>query len=722
MKKIWILLVVAAFAVGCSDKADEQGGDTPNQLSLSAETLTFLVDGTSVDGNNPVTVTSDGDWRIVGYESWCTPSATSGKSGDKVTFAVAENPANDARSAIYTFIRGNQAAKLTVSQLQNSVFDPILGTSYTVSSFQQTMTILVRTSFDFTPEIDVPWIADADVEQTRGVETRFLRFLVDVNEDYSDRTGKITVTDVEGVTHELVINQNQKHAILPSQKLYDVEASGGTITVSFQSNVDYTVSLSGYSWITEQTDQTRALTPSQKTFRIAESTQTRQGQIIVKYSPTDGAPALADTILVAQRAGQPVKIAVPDDAFRYFLRKNDYVLSKPGEEMCEMTAKGAGLTSMSCERLNIASLKGIEGFTSLTSLTCGRNDFTELDLFANTALTKLNCTYGMVRTLNMENCGALTVLTLTCNPLEELILSPTAPIAFLGLTALRDISSTVYSSKLKVVAPKITTLNCYTNRLTELDIAGCPALTNLSCYSNQLTHLDISANTKLKVLDCYKNQFQTLDMTANTALTTLACYDNQFEVLDLSANTALTALTCYNNQLKALDMSANTALTALTCYNNQLKTLDVSANTKLKTLDCHTNQLETLDVSANAALTTLYCYDNQFNALDITGCPALTDLGCYNNQLKALDVSANIKLQTLNCYENQLEALDVTTNTALTRLDCNTNSLKTLDVSTILRLSRLFCDKNPDLLTLYMAQNQTIYLLTKDEHTEIIRK
>ena len=81
-----------------------------------------------------------------------------------------------------------------------------------------------------------------------------------------------------------------------------------------------------------------------------------------------------------------------------------------------------------------------------------------------------------------------------------------------------------------------------------------------------------------------------------TALTTLYCYSNQLTTLDVSQNTALTYLNCNNNQLTSLDVSNNTALTSLSCYLNHLTSLDVSSNTVLTTFNCFDNQLTSLDV------------------------------------------------------------------------------------------------------------------------------
>ena len=171
-------------------------------------------------------------------------------------------------------------------------------------------------------------------------------------------------------------------------------------------------------------------------------------------------------------------------------------------------------------RGTLTSLQGIEYFESLTKLECSYNQLESLDVSANTALTELYCLY---------------------------------------------------------------------NQLTSLDVSANTALTELYCLSNQLTSLDVSANTALTVLDCSSNSLTSLDVSANTALTELWCGYNQLTSLDVSANTALTTLWCYYNQLESLDVSANTALMVLECDDNQLTSLDVSANTALTFLECEDN-------------------------------------------------------------------------------------------------------------------------------------
>jgi Leucine-rich repeat (LRR) protein len=142
-------------------------------------------------------------------------------------------------------------------------------------------------------------------------------------------------------------------------------------------------------------------------------------------------------------------------------------------------------------------------------------------------------------------------------------------------------------------------------------------LSSLKCYSNQLTSLDISNNIYLTALRCQSNQLTSLDVSQNTALNSLFFYSNFLTSLDVSANTALTYLYGHSNQLTSLDVSQNTDLYFLKCENNQLTSLDVSTNTALQHLHCYSNQLTSLDVSNDTALIGLHCQDNQLTSLDL---------------------------------------------------------------------------------------------------------
>ena len=124
----------------------------------------------------------------------------------------------------------------------------------------------------------------------------------------------------------------------------------------------------------------------------------------------------------------------PDKAFRDWILEQDY--GKDGKltkaEISEVKIIIVLGTS------NIASLKGIEYFTSLAMLFCDDNQLTSLDVSKNTELTGLCCSYNQLTALNVSKNTALTAL------------------------------------------------DCSNNLLTVLDVSKNTALTELYCYNNQI--------------------------------------------------------------------------------------------------------------------------------------------------------------------------------------------------------------------------------------------
>ena len=69
----------------------------------------------------------------------------------------------------------------------------------------------------------------------------------------------------------------------------------------------------------------------------------------------------------------------------------------------------------------------------------------------------------------------------------------------------------------------LSSLSCFSNHLTSLDVSGCAALWKLICRNNQLTSLDVTQNKVLWGLDCSNNALTALDLSQNTVLENLSC-------------------------------------------------------------------------------------------------------------------------------------------------------------------------------------------------------
>lgn len=463
-------------------------------------------------------------------------------------------------------------------------------------------------------------------------------------------------------------------------------------------------------------------------------------------------------VLTIKAEAEDKELDIPDANFKKYLL-----------EHCDMNGDGR-LTLSDAEKWNssesnkkfnisnqnISSLKGIEYFTTLTSLYCSGNQLTTLDVSNNTALTELYCVKNQLSTLNLGSNTALTSLNCSKNQLTTLIVNHNTSLKELRcsdnkLTTL-DLSNNTVLTLLWCGDNQFSTLDisnntalenlsCDNSKLTSLDISNNTALSNLTCSNNQLTVLDVCNNTNLESLMCDRNQLTTLDISNTTALKGLYCHRNQLTIIDISnntalvelycsnnplyfldlskntaltwlvcENTALTELNCSNTQLKTLKASNNTALTKLNCEKNKLTTLNVSNNTAMTELRCSNNQLTTLNLSSNTTLTTLYCDNNKLTSLNINNNTVLTELGCSRNQLTSLDVSKNTALATLSCGYNQLTTLDINSNTALTSLSCRNNKLTTLDVSNNTALEMLICRDN-QLTTLDLRKNANVTML-----------
>ena len=281
----------------------------------------------------------------------------------------------------------------------------------------------------------------------------------------------------------------------------------------------------------------------------------------------------------------------PDPAFCSCLSEFD--TDDDGELSAEEIA---AVTEIDVADMDIASLKGVEFFTALTTLNCSGNALTELDLSGCATLTTVNCSDNLLTALKLPGNGAIRVLNCSGNRLKTLDLS---------------------------ASPALQALNAADNLISALDLSHNPALTELDFTGNLISKLDLSANGALTTLKAGQNRLTVINLSVVPGLETLDISSNRLRGLDLGANGALTELVCDSCGLTALNLSANTALKTLSCSNNSLTVLDLSANTALETIACSKNRLTGLTLGRNAVLYDLACSGNKFSALDVSRCGML---------------------------------------------------------------------------------------------------
>ena len=198
------------------------------------------------------------------------------------------------------------------------------------------------------------------------------------------------------------------------------------------------------------------------------------------------------------------------------------------------------VTSLNIKEKNLTDISGIEYFTQLTSLSCGKNQLTALPVENLTNLTLLYCSNNQLTALLVEKLSKLT--NLRCNN-NQLTAMPVEKLSQLAV------------------------LYCDNNQLTELPVGNLTELTVLNCDNNQLTALPVENLTLLEQLNCGTNLLAELDIEKLTQLKNLYCNNNQLTSLPVGKLNNLNVLSCYDNRLTELDITSVTSLNSLFCGN-----------------------------------------------------------------------------------------------------------------------------------------------------------
>lgn len=233
---------------------------------------------------------------------------------------------------------------------------------------------------------------------------------------------------------------------------------------------------------------------------------------------------------------------------------------------------------------NISDLTGIEYFSNVRYLNVTNNLLSTLDLTSNTLLTTLYCGDNDLTSLNVSGLTELRSIFCDNNLLTTLNVSTN--------TNLRN-------------------LYCSQNSITQLNLSNLSQLARLDCNFNQITDLNLNAPTTLLTLNCYENLITSLDFQNYSALTSVDCGSNELTNLLFANNPSLEAVYCTGNNVTTLDFSS-TAVTKLNCSNNPNLTF-VNVKNGYNSPDYYTNFPFLLDIPSlqfgNAPLLNYICHD-----------------------------------------------------------------------------------------------------------------
>jgi len=212
-----------------------------------------------------------------------------------------------------------------------------------------------------------------------------------------------------------------------------------------------------------------------------------------------------------------LKFWVPDAVFRATLKQKFPTAFDLKDSLKVSNSSITGYNgSLDVSNKAIATLSGIQYFTSLTLLSCSYNTLSTLDVSKNIALTTLICSGNLLTSLDISKCISLKLLA------------------------------------------------CYTNQLTSLDVSKNTALTFLDCDDNKLTTLDLSKNTALTSIFCYNNLLTNLDISTLTTVPDNLYILTDYSTLANNGNTGLTTLKV-NIAIKQLPEIINIKTTRSSC-------------------------------------------------------------------------------------------------------------------------------------------------------------
>lgn len=202
---------------------------------------------------------------------------------------------------------------------------------------------------------------------------------------------------------------------------------------------------------------------------------------------------------------------------------------------------------------------------------------------------------------------------------------------------------------------KLTTINWgEKNIVGPMKFDGFDNLTSLSCYNNNLSSLEVRNLGCLEQLSCFGDSLTSLKLENLPALKELFCFSNQLDTLDVGELPALYKLSCYNNQLDSLDCNQLPNLAYLDCSSNKLLSLKIAGAMNLSYLDCSLNSLDTLGIKDLTNLAHLSCYSNKLTSLDVGRLTKLTHINCFFNALSSLEAGHLPDLTYVSCWGNQI--------------------------------------------------------------------
>lgn len=277
-------------------------------LTVTASRNDFPAEG----GTLTITVSANIDFTYqVGGDcaDWISEASTKGLSTTTLNFAIAENKRTSARSGAITIssskgtetIRVNQAAlvpSIVVSKTQVPV-------GYAGGEFS----VDVTSNMDAKVTVNVPWIHETS---TKATSTNTFSFSVDPNPEYDPRKGTITFS-VEGLTQEVVVEQQTETALVITMSEYVADCAGEYFGVVVSSNQAVSTSVS-VPWLSVAT--TKGLTDTEMIVGVEANTSLSERTGTITFTSQDGSKS---QVLTVKQNGEAPKLWASKESLSFYV-------------------------------------------------------------------------------------------------------------------------------------------------------------------------------------------------------------------------------------------------------------------------------------------------------------------------------------------------------------------------------------------------------------------
>ncbi len=273
-------------------------------LVCSCEPETTLsIDKTSISienngGSQSINISANKDWKCSSDQTWCKVSPTTGTGNGTISISCDANSSFDERSCTVTISSAELTKSISVSQKQGNGLI-VAQSLFEINNEEQTIEIEVKSNVNYKYTIDdscKDWI---QYVSAKSLSSSTVTFKIAKNDDYSERTGKITFEQTDGNLKEVVsIKQGEAKGLFVTPTTFDLTKDAQTISVEVKSNIDYEYSIDQEcsSWV--KVASAKSLSSQTVTFYISENDTEgdRTGKIYFKEK--NG--ALAETVTINQ--------------------------------------------------------------------------------------------------------------------------------------------------------------------------------------------------------------------------------------------------------------------------------------------------------------------------------------------------------------------------------------------------------------------------------------